>query len=75
MGVYSTNVPQHVLDAMADAKRGRRDRDGASEFGPGRSRNRADVAPLVNREHRDGIIRDPADLGPLDVRVDYREKR
>ncbi|OPX12848.1 hypothetical protein [Mycobacterium sp. AT1] len=66
MGFISVNthMPQHVLDAMADAKRGRGERDGASEFGPGPSRNRADVAPLVNRAHRDGIMRDPADVGP-----------
>lgn len=70
MGLHSANVPQDLLDAMADAKRGSRDRQGASEYGPGRSRSRADVAPLVDRRHRDGIIRDPADLPP-GVRVDY----
>ncbi|MBS1695765.1 MAG: hypothetical protein JST91_26510 [Actinobacteria bacterium] len=59
----SANVPQHVLDAMADAKRSP-DRAGASEFGPGPSRSRADVAPLVDRRHRDGIVRDPAIFGP-----------
>lgn len=72
MGLYSANVPQDLLDAMADAKRGRGDRDGASEYGPGRSRSRADVAPLVDRRHRDGILRDPADLGPT-VYVDSRD--
>lgn len=59
----SASVPQHVLDAMADAKL-KPNRAGASEFGPGPSRNRADVAPLVNRRHRDGITRDSAILGP-----------
>jgi hypothetical protein len=63
MGLYSANVPQHVLDAMSDAKR-TPDRNGASEYGPGLSRSRADVAPLVDRRHRDGILRDPADLAP-----------
>lgn len=41
----------HLRDAMADAKR-TRDRNGASEFGPGFSRDRSDVAPLVDRSHR-----------------------
>jgi hypothetical protein len=40
------------------------DRYGASEFAPGRARNRADVAPLVNRAHRDGILRSASDVGP-----------
>jgi hypothetical protein len=57
------NIPQHLREAMADAKRAP-DRDGASEFGPGRSRNRADVAPLVNRAHRDGVLRSASDVGP-----------
>ena len=64
MGAHSADAPQHVLDAMADTKRGRNELAGASEFGPGRSHNRADVAPLADRRHRDGIIRDPADLAP-----------
>ncbi|BBZ34120.1 hypothetical protein MCNF_27250 [Mycolicibacterium confluentis] len=40
-----------TLNAIHDAKT-RSDRAGASEFGPGLSRNRQDVAPLVNRNHR-----------------------
>jgi hypothetical protein len=63
MGIGPTNLPPHLVDAMADAKR-TRDREGASEFGPGPSRHRADVAPLVDRRHRDGILRDPTILGP-----------
>lgn len=57
------NVPAHLREAMDDAKRSR-DRRGASEFGPGLSRNRADVAPLVNRAHRDGTLRSAHDVGP-----------
>jgi len=45
------NMTQELIDAMHDAK-ARGDRSGASEFGPGPSRDRHDVAPLVNRAHR-----------------------
>lgn len=45
------NATQELIDAMHDAK-AHGDRAGASEYGPGPSRNRGDVAPLVNRDHR-----------------------
>ena len=57
------DIPPHMREAMNTAKRSR-DRRGASEFGPGLSRKRADVAPLVNRAHRDGIMRSASDVGP-----------
>lgn len=45
------NMTQDLIDAMRDAK-AHGDRASASEYGPGLSRNRVDVAPLVNRNHR-----------------------
>ena len=54
---------RHMPPEISAAKR-TPERRGASEFGPGPSRNGAEVAPQVNRDHRDGILRDRADLGP-----------
>ncbi|WP_029118225.1 MULTISPECIES: hypothetical protein [unclassified Mycobacterium] len=45
MGLFSANVPQDVLDTMADAKRGRRDRGGA----PSTGRDEAVTAPMSRR--------------------------
>lgn len=47
----SATIPQELLDAMADAKR-QPLREDASEYGPGISRDRTEVAPLVDRSHR-----------------------
>jgi hypothetical protein len=65
-------IPPHLREATNAAKR-TPDRYGASEFGPGRSRNRADVAPLVNRAHRDGILRSARDVSPRVLGEDGNE--
>lgn len=55
------SATQELIDAMTDAK-ARGDRFGASEYGPGPSRNRDDVAPMVNRDHRRSSTPPPVEV-------------